>query len=149
MAIQDANSRQNGRVSGAMKNKSESFMDTLIQNRYHLFDKEKASEKGYYPNQLLSIIQEIARFNSSFTIDIGEIYTVRAFFAISTPINEEVEYQSGYLDLKLLLQEKEYYIGEVETLLPPQFELKKGSRIKVKKANIIYKPEYKKGKIQR
>jgi len=149
MAIQNENSRQNGRVIGSMKSKPDSFMKNLIQNRYHLFDKEKASEKGYYPNQLLSIIQEIAGFNSSFTVDIGEVYSVRAFFAISTPINEEVEYQSGYLDLKLLLQEKEYYIGEVETILPPQFELKKGSRIKVKKANIIYKPGYKKGKIQR
>jgi len=120
-------------------------MANLIQNRYHLFDVEKASIKGYYPNQLLAIVRETAGFNRSFTIEIGEMYTARAFFAISAPIDGEVEYQSGYLDLKLLQQEKEYYIGEVITTLPLQFELRKGSRIKLQKANIIYKPDYKKG----
>lgn len=118
------------------------FMADLIQNRYHLYNLDKAQIKGYYPKKLLEIIREIAGFNRKFKIEIGEIYSTRAFFALSAPIDGEVEYQSGYLDLKLTLQEKENYIGEVVTTLPPQFKLKKGSKIKVQKSNIIYKPDY-------
>jgi hypothetical protein len=125
-----------------MNNKSDSFMADLIQNRYHLFDVEKAEVKGYYPKELLAIIREIAGFNRSFPIENGEVYAARAFFAISAPIGSEVEYQSGYLDLKLSIQEKDNYIGEVMTTLPPHFVLKKGAKIKLQKSNILYKPDY-------
>jgi hypothetical protein len=117
-------------------------MADLIQNRYHLFNVEKSAVTGYYPKQLLAIIREMARFDRSFPIENGAIYTARAFFAISAPIDGEIEYQSGYLDLKLLLQENENYIGEVLTALPPQFVLKKGSKIKLQKSNILYKTDY-------
>ena len=50
--------------------------------------------------------------------------------------------QSGYLDLKLIMQDNELFIAEVVTELPPMFFLKKGSKIKIKKKNIIYKPDY-------
>lgn len=125
-----------------MNNNPVSFMADLIQNQYHLFDVEKSALPGYYPKQLLAIIREIAQFDRSFTIESGAFYTARAFFAISAPIDGEVEYQSGYLDVKLLLQENKNYIGEVCTALPPQFVLKKGSKIKLQRSNIIYKTDY-------
>ena len=42
------------------------------------------------------MIEELPNFEKEFDIAVGEIYAVRAFFAISKPINNEVGYQSGY-----------------------------------------------------
>ena len=52
-----------------MNNKPDSFKADLIRNKYHLFDTAKAAQKGYYPKELLNIIQQIAGFNSMFTIE--------------------------------------------------------------------------------
>jgi hypothetical protein len=52
-------------------------------------------------------------------------------------------YQSGFLDVKLIINESENFIGEVITELPPIFVLKKGSKIKLKKRDLLYKPNYK------
>ena len=69
----------------------------LIKNKYHIFNPENAKKKGYYPKELLQMIEELPNFEKEFNIEVGEIYTVRAFFAISKPINNEVGYQSGFL----------------------------------------------------
>ncbi|MDX2510259.1 MAG: hypothetical protein QNK28_11995, partial [Desulfobacterales bacterium] len=53
------------------------------------------------------------------------------------------KYQSGFLDVKLIMNESENFIGEVITELPPMFVLKKGSKIKLKKRDLLYKPNYK------
>ena len=105
----------------------------LKKNKYHIFNPENAKKKGYYPSELLQMIEELSNFEKEFNIEVGEIYTVRAFFAISKPINNEVGYQSGFLDVKLIMNESENFIGEVITELPPMFVLKKGSKIKLKK----------------
>ncbi|MBP7283108.1 MAG: hypothetical protein KBA66_16105 [Leptospiraceae bacterium] len=122
-----------------MKNTPNPFQKDLTLNKYHLFDLIKAKENGYYPKELLGIIEQIGSFKQKFPIKIGDVYGVRAFFAFSEPINGEVQFQSGYLDLKLLLEEKDTYIGEIQTILPPIFVLKKGSKIKFRKENIIAK----------
>jgi len=90
----------------------------------------------------LGIIGVITKSKTNFEVEIGQIYSVRAFFAISEPIDNEVQFQSGYLDLKILLQESDIYLCEVRTDLPPTFILKKVSRIKIKKENILYKQDY-------
>ena len=126
-----------------MNNKNDNlFQMDLIDNKYHIFNLDKAKLKSYYPEELLGIINQIANFKRNFKIEIGEIYSVRAFFPISEPINNEVEYQSGYLDLKLIMKENDLFVGEVVTTLPPIFVLKKGSKIKIRKENILYKPDY-------
>lgn len=125
-----------------MNSKPNSFKADLIQNKYHLFDSGKAAQKNYYPKELLNIIQQIAGFDRTFTIEIGEVYTARAFFPISAPVDGDVEFQSGYLDIKIFMMEKDVYSGEVMTALPPMFVLKKGSKIKLLKSNILYKPDY-------
>jgi len=84
-----------------------------IKNKYHIFNPENAKRKGYYPRELLQMIEELPNFEKEFNIEVGEIYTVRAFFAISKPINNEVGYQSGFLDVKLIMNESENFIGEV------------------------------------
>jgi len=71
----------------------------LIKQKYHIFNLDNVKIKGYYPRELLEIIDKFAHFEKKFIIEIGKIYSVRAFFAISEPIDHEVEYQSGYLDL--------------------------------------------------
>ena len=119
------------------------FQMDLIKQKYHIFSLENAKIEGYYPRELLKIIDKGAHFKKKFKIEIGKIYSVRAFFAISEPINNEVEYQSGYLDLKLIMHENQIYVGEVVTELPPMFVLRKGSKIKIKKENIVYQPNYK------
>jgi hypothetical protein len=118
------------------------FQIDLMQNRFHIFDADYARTKGFYPNEVLEIISKLTGFNRDFKIEIGEIYAVRAFFVISDPMDNEVEFESGYLDVKLLLKETDIYVGEVVTVLPPSFVLKKGSKIKLTKANILYKPDY-------
>jgi len=122
--------------------KSNLFQIDLIKNRYHIFDVNYAKVTGYYPEQLLEFVPKVESFNRDFKIEVGEMYSVRAFFALSAPVDGEVEYQSGYLDLKLMMQEKDVYIGEVVTQLPPMFALKKGSKIKISASNIFYKPDY-------
>jgi len=119
------------------------FQMDLIKQKYHIFNLDNTKIEGYYPGELLEIIDKVARFKKKFKIELGEIYSVRAFFAISEPIDNEVEYQSGYLDLKLIMYENQVYVGEVITELPPMFVLKKGSKIKIKKENIVYQPNYK------
>ncbi len=119
------------------------FQMDLIKQKYHIFNLNNAKIEGYYPRELLEIIDKGAHFKKKFKIEIGKIYSVRAFFAISEPIDNEVEYQSGYLDLKLIMHENQVYVGEVVTELPPMFVLKKGSKIKIKKENIVYQPNYK------
>ncbi len=118
------------------------FQLDLIQNRYHLFNLANAKTKNYYPRHLLELMPELASFNRNFEIVVGEIYSIRAFFAISEPIENEVEYQSGYLDLKLIMKESDNFIGEVVTSLPPGFALKKGMKVNFCRENILYKPDY-------
>ena len=119
------------------------FQMDLIKQKYHIFNLDNANIEGYYPRELLEIIDKVAHFEKIVKIEIGKIYSVRAFFAISEPIDNEVEYQSGYLDLKLIMHNNQVYVGEVVTELPPMFVLKKGSKIKIKKENIVYQPNYK------
>jgi hypothetical protein len=131
-----------------MKNNSNSYtsdslqMD-LMQNKYHFFNQEKAKSTGYYPEELVKLIRQTTNLNRKFKIEVGEIYSVRAFFAISKPIGNEVGFESGYLDLKLIMKENDSYVGVVVTTLPPVFVLKKGSKVKLSKDNILYKPNYK------
>ncbi len=121
---------------------SNQFQEDLIRNKYHIFNQSSSKIKGYYPKELLGIIGVITKSKTNFEVEIGQIYSVRAFFAISEPIDNEVQFQSGYLDLKILLQESDIYLCEVRTDLPPTFILKTGSRIKIKKENILYKQDY-------
>jgi hypothetical protein len=122
---------------------SNQFQTDLIKQKYHIFSLDNTKIEGYYPKELLEIIDKVMHVEKKFKIEIGKIYSVRAFFAISDPKDNEVEYQSGYLDLKLIMHENQIYVGEVVTELPPMFVLKKGSKIKIKKENIVYQPNYK------
>ena len=119
------------------------FQRDLIEKKYHIFNLDNAKIEGYYPRELLEIIDKISHFKKTTKIEIGKQYTVRAFFAISPPKDNEVEYESGYLDLRLILSDNQVYVGEVVTQLPPSFVLKKGSRIKIKKSSILYQTKYK------
>ena len=117
------------------------FQLDLIQNRYHFFNLTNA-KANYYPKQLIELIPKLTSFNQKFEINVGETYSIRAFFAISEPIDNEVEYQSGYLDLKLIMRESDNFIGEVVTSLPPGFALEKGMKVNFCRENILYKPDY-------
>ena len=64
-----------------MKNTPNPFQKDLTLNKYHLFDLIKAKENGYYPKELLGIIEQIGSFKQKFPIKIGDVYGVRAFFA--------------------------------------------------------------------
>ena len=124
-----------------MSKSSSPFQEDLIRTKYHIFSQSSLKIKGYYPKELLGLIGVITKLKTNFEVEIGQIYSVRAFFAVSEPIDNQVEFQSGYLDLKILLQESDIYLCEVRTDLPPMFILKKGSTIKIKKENILYKPD--------
>ncbi len=125
------------------KNKHNQLQLDLLKHKYHIFNLDSAKIEGYYPSELLKIINKIFHSEKKLKIKIGTIYTVRAFFAIAEPIDNEVEYESGYLDLKLIMRDNDIFVGEVITVLPPMFVLKKGSKIKIKKENIIYQPDNK------
>lgn len=127
-----------------MKKSGQLFFEDLIKNKYHIYDFKNSDTPGFYPGELLEIIDNLSNFETEFKIKIGDIYTVRAFFPISKPLENKVEFQSGYLDLKLIMKESDIYIGEVMTELPPLFALKKGSKIKIKESSILYKPDYNK-----
>jgi hypothetical protein len=42
--------------------------------------KTSSEKKRYYPRELLQMIEELPNFEKEFNIEVGEIYTVRAFF---------------------------------------------------------------------
>lgn len=127
-----------------MKTKnSNPFQMDLIKHKYHILNLDYAKTEGYYPKELLEIIDKFARSENKFIIEIGKTYSVRAFFAISKPINNEVQFESGYLDLEIIMHDNQVYVGKVVTQLPPIFVLKKGSKIKIRKENILYQPDYK------
>ncbi|GEM_PF-6264812 len=71
-------------VTNLTKKKKKLFQMDLIKNKYHIFNSETVKKKGYYPRELLQMIEELPNFEKEFNIEVGEIYTVRAFFAIST-----------------------------------------------------------------
>ncbi|MFH0920807.1 MAG: hypothetical protein V1913_10640 [Fibrobacterota bacterium] len=120
------------------------FQNDLINQGYHIFDKSKVSVQGYYPKELQRLMKELKQKDQNIDPKIGEIYSTRAFFAISKPIDGECAYQSGYLDVRLLIHEGDNFMGEIQTELPEGFALKKGSRIRVRPENLIYKPDYSK-----
>jgi len=91
------------------------FQMDLIRQKYHIFNLDNTKIEGYYPRELLEIIDKIAHFEKNFK----------------------------NLDLKLIMHENQVYVGEVITELPPMFVLKKGSKIKIKKESIVYQPNYK------
>ena len=127
-----------------MKKSGQLFFEDLIKNKYHIYDSRNSETPEFYPEKLLEIIDDLSNYKTGFKIKLNDIYTVRAFFPISGPSENRVEFQSGYLDLKLIMKESEIYVGEVMTELPPLFVLKKGSKIKIKKSSILYKPDYNK-----
>lgn len=114
----------------------------LIKNKYHIFSFDNAKIDGFYEKDLLEIITKTTNLIKQIKIHIGEAYTVRAFFALCEPVDDIVNYQSGFLDVKIVLEENDTYLGEVLTVLPPVFVLQKGSRIKLHKSSILYKPDY-------
>ncbi|OGJ86553.1 MAG: hypothetical protein A2487_13440 [Candidatus Raymondbacteria bacterium RifOxyC12_full_50_8] len=118
------------------------FQEDLIKQGYHLFDKSKTSLIGFYPKELHLLITELKQKDQNIDPVLGEVYSARAFFAISKPIGGECSYQSGYLDVRLIMQEGDTFIGEIQTELPDGFALKKGGRIKIRTENLIYKPDY-------
>jgi len=118
------------------------FQEDLIKQGYHFFDKSKVSLPGYYPNKLKEIITQVKQKTENIFPNVGEVYSVRAFFALSKEIGGECEYQSGFLDVRLIIWEGESFMGEIQTELPKGFTLKKGARIKIRAENIIYKPDY-------
>jgi hypothetical protein len=124
------------------------FQDDLIKQGYHIFDKTKVSLQGYYPKELLRLIKKAKQKSEDIDPIIGEQYSVRAFFALSKPIDGECPYQSGYLDVRLIMQEGDTFMGEIRTELPEGFALKKGGQLKIRIENLIYKPDYSKVKRQ-
>jgi len=91
---------------------------------------------------LKQLIQELKQKNVDMNPVLGEVYSIRAFFALSKPIDGECPYQSGYLDVKLIVGSEDSFMGEIQTELPVGFALKKNSQIKIKLENLIYKPDY-------
>ena len=127
-----------------MKTKnSNPFQKDLIKHKYHILNVDYAKIEGYYPKELLEIIDKLKHSENKFNIEIGKTYSVRAFFAISKPIKNEVQFQSGYLDLEIIMHDNHVYVGKVVKQLPPMFVLKKGSKIKIRKEHILYQPDYK------
>ncbi len=120
------------------------FQEDLIKQGYHIFDKTNVLLPGYYPDKLKEVIKELKQKSENIYPNVGEVYSVRAFFALSEAINGECAYQSGYLDVRLLIWEGESFMGEIQTELPKGFALKKGARIKIRAENVIYKPDYSK-----
>ena len=55
------------------KKKKNLFQMDLIKNKYHIFNPENAKKKGYYPRELLQMIEELPNFEKEFNIEVGEI----------------------------------------------------------------------------
>ncbi len=118
------------------------FQIDLAENKYHIYNPSNSKIKGYYPNEFFGLISEISKLKTIFDIKIGNVYSVRGFFAISEPIDNQGEYQSGYLDLKILLLDRVVHLCEICTVLPSIFILQKGSKIKIRKEHILFKQNY-------
>ena len=58
-------------MTNLTKKKKNLFQVDLIKNKYHIFNPENAKKKGYYPRELLQMIEELPNFEKEFNIEVG------------------------------------------------------------------------------
>lgn len=69
-------------------------------------------------------------------IRIGGKYTIRLFVKRTQKGFERID--GGMIDVKILKKENDNYSGEILTLLPPDFPLKKGDSINLLEDEILF-----------
>ncbi len=93
---------------------------------YHILDRDRAHKD--YP-------LDFSQFGHIEQIIVGNTYTIRLFVKIDD-IGLKVE--SGFVDVKIIMQLDDAYMGRIETQLPTQFPFKKGDNLKLRKEEILY-----------
>lgn len=86
-------------------------------------------KNNMYPNQFPEY-EEIEE------IRIGRRYTIRLFVKHTQNGIERID--GGMIDVKILKKENDNYSGEILTLLPPNFPLKKGDCINLLRDEILF-----------
>ncbi|HRX16110.1 MAG TPA: hypothetical protein P5123_07340 [Spirochaetota bacterium] len=112
-----------------MFGKLSSEIEQEINNKgYHILRKSFARKK-MYPNKFPDY-DEIEQ------ILIGKIYTLRLFVKHKRNGTERID--GGMIDVKIIKNNNEEYSGELLTLLPPNFPIKKGDHLKICKDEILF-----------
>ncbi len=100
--------------------------DEIESKGYHILDRNRAQKD--YP-------LDFSQFGHIDQITVGNTYTIRLFVKIDD-IGLKVE--SGFVDVKIIMNLGDDYMGRIETQLPTQFPFKKGDNLKLRKEEIIY-----------
>jgi len=106
----------------------------IEKNGYHILNKSKAKIKGNYPNEF-PLYKEIEN------VKVGEVYAIRAFVKNKRDGIERVD--SGLIDVHIMSIDERDFTAAILTLLPPNFPIAKGQKIKVTDDQLLFKQNYK------
>ena len=112
---------------------SEFFQD-LTENGYHIFSRQQAKDRDFYPNAFPSFPElDIA------DIKVRDRITVRAFFSTSKTAKPQID--SGHIDLEVeyVDHEAKKVFGDILTELPATFALSKGTTIELDLDEVLFK----------
>lgn len=105
---------------------SSDIEDEIESKGYHILDRNRAHKD--YP-------LDFSQFGHIDQIIVGNTYTIRLFVKTGG-IGLKVE--SGFVDVKIIMNLDDAYMGRIETQLPINFPFKKGDNLKLRKEEIIY-----------
>ncbi len=102
------------------------FHRDLKEDRYHIFSITKAKRRNFYPNP-------IPRHKSTHParIKIGDVITIRAFFALGTNAIEAIESGLIQLEVEFVDKPKKQFFANILTLLPEEFVLAQGTTLEL------------------
>ena len=116
-----------------MKNDYSSFDSDLNNHSFHIYNKDKAKIKGFYPSKIPDDFHNLTISD----INIDDIVTIRAYFLIlKKPI---YKIDSGKIDLQVECIDNNTIFGNILTELPSNFPLAKGTTIELDINEILYK----------
>ncbi len=114
-------------------NESEFFTD-IMENGYHVFSLSHEKTPGFYPSEFPDYPG--VKLNA---LIVGDQITVRVFFRVGS--GENIQVDGGYIDLEVESIKSDHVVCVIITELPKQFPLKKGSSLKIREDEILYKME--------
>ena len=113
-------------------NDHKAFFDDLTEDGFHIFSRQHAKSRGFYPNSFPSYPEvDVSAIKESDTI------TIRAFFPTSKTATPQID--SGHIDLEVehVDHDAKKVFANILTDLPATFALSKGTTIELNLAEIL------------
>lgn len=110
------------------------FYAEIRQDGYHIYSLENAQIPNYYPEEP----QDYPGVSVN-DLEEGDIITVRVFFGVGA--GEEMEVDSGYVDLRVEYVDIDRVSAVIVSELPEEYVLSQGDSIEVFEEELLYRNE--------